>query len=208
MEDEIEVLSGDLLVRREVAVFIALTANRPEAQLWHRCSRRRQRPGAAGAAALAADGELVKIVAPRLEPADLDMHGVTELGMRRCRAFLYHLPQAFVRGYGPVDLHGLPRHAAAASERARRNLRPDHEAVRRRITGSDAEREGRGSEDRAAPDADPKEITRRRMQGGGTQPAQERAAVHGAEVSDIQASRESMAHGSTSLHRYRQHRYG
>jgi hypothetical protein len=59
--------------------------------------------------------------------------------MGRRRALLHHLAQAFVASYRPVDLHRLSRHAAAALERSRRDLRPDHEAVRRWITCSDTE---------------------------------------------------------------------
>ena len=101
-----------------------------------------QRPGAAHRAALTADGEVIEIVASRLEPANLDVHRVAQFGMGHGRALLCHLAHAFVSGDGPVDLHSLPRHAAAPLERSRRDLRPEHEAVRRRVTGSDAEREG------------------------------------------------------------------
>src|SRR5262249_17537012 len=133
---------GDLPIRREVAVVIALASDNAKAQLGYWGAHGWQRPGTAYRAALTADSEVIEIVASRLEPANLDVHGGAEFGMGHGRALLRHLAQALVGGDGPGDLHRLARHATAPLERSRRDFRPEHEAVRRRVTGSDAEREG------------------------------------------------------------------
>ena len=109
VEDKIEAFGGDLPIRREVAVFIALAPDNAKAQLCHRGSHGWQCPGAAYRAALTADGEVIEIVASRLEPAYLDVHRVVEFGMGHGRALLRHLAHAFVGGDGPGDLHRLPR---------------------------------------------------------------------------------------------------
>ena len=197
MEDEIEALGGDLPIRREVAVFIALAPGYAEAKLCYRRARRWQRPRAPHTAALAADGELVEILVPCLKSGDLDMHGVAEFGMGCRRALLHDLAHTLVSSHRPVDLHRFARHATTRLERSWRELCPDHEAVRRRVTRCDAEREGIGCEDGARPDAAPEEATRRREQRGGTKTTQERAAIHGAEGIDVEASRESITHDST-----------
>jgi hypothetical protein len=67
---------------------------------------------------------------------------MAEFGMGHGRALLRHLAHALVGGDDPGDLHHLPWHAAALLKRPRRDLRPEHKAVRCRVTCSDAEREG------------------------------------------------------------------
>ena len=67
VKDKIEALGGELPIRREVAVFIALAPDNAKrscatgAHGW-------QRPDAAHRAALTADGEVIEIVASRLGP--------------------------------------------------------------------------------------------------------------------------------------------
>src|SRR5262249_47467214 len=142
VEDKIEAFGGYLPIRREVAVIIALASGNAKAQLCHCSTHSWQCPGAAHQAALIADSEAIEIVASRLEPAHLNVHRVAKFRMGHGRALLRHLAHAFVSGDGPGDLHRLPWHATTTLERSRRDLRPEHEAVRRRVTGSDAEREG------------------------------------------------------------------
>src|SRR5262249_35673411 len=154
----------DLPIRREVAIFIALAPDNAKAQLCQRSSHGWQRPGAAYRAALTTDGEVIEIVASRLEPTDLDMHRVAKFGMGHGRALLRHLAHAFIGGDGPGDLHRLPWHTAAPLERSRRDLRPEHKAVRCRVTGSDTEREGVGGKNGTRPDATPEEAASRREQ--------------------------------------------
>ena len=130
------------MVRHEVTVVITLAPGNAKAQLCHRGAHCWQHPGAAYRATLTADGEVTELVASWLEPANLDVHRVAVFGMGHGRTLLRHLAHAFVGGDGTGDLHRLPWHATAPLERSRRDLRPDHEAVRRRVTGSDAECEG------------------------------------------------------------------
>ncbi len=109
VKDKIEALGGDLPIRREVTVVIALAPSNAKAQLCHRGSHGWQRPGAAHRAALTTDGEVIEIVASRLEPAHLDVHRVAEFGMGHGCALLRHLAHAFIGGDGPGDLHRFPR---------------------------------------------------------------------------------------------------
>jgi hypothetical protein len=94
VEDKIEVLVCGPPIRREVAIFITLAAGHAQANLCHRCSRQWQRSRAPRAAALAADGEVMQILAPRLNPADLDMHGMAELRRGSCCTILHDLAHA------------------------------------------------------------------------------------------------------------------
>src|SRR5688572_18502905 len=97
VEDEIEALVGDAPPRGEVPVLVTLAAGDREAHARHRRARGRQRAAAPDRAALAAEGELVMVIAAGLKSAHLDVHRVAELRMVNRLAWLHGLTHGLLR---------------------------------------------------------------------------------------------------------------
>ena len=138
-------------------------------QTVHRRARRRRRPGPPRLAHFVARAEPVPVLASRLEPADLDMDAVTQLGPSERTALLSDGLEPCIARDLPVDVDVHHGHAPAL-ERFRRQSRPQHDAVRQRIAGSDAHRERIGVEDRFRNETP--RYQRRRNGGGAEQPPQ------------------------------------
>ena len=139
VEDEVELLLGDPPERGEVAVFVVLAAADGEAQAIDRRAGGGRGPGAAGLAHFIAGAKAVEIVAPRLEPVDLDVDAVPELRPRRGGSLLDNGLEARVARDLPVHVDHRHRHAAAL-ERLRCQARPEHDPAGQRIAGGDAQR--------------------------------------------------------------------
>ena len=144
----VEVLVGEMAERREVAHLEVLARHERESHRSARrsppaafaCgrsswSRRRRRTGTS-------TGDPAQARTLRRGPNALSRRGVD-------RAALHDVPHPVVLGDSPADLDPLRRHAAAV-QRIRREPRPQHDAVGRRIAGRDTERERGGLEARRA----------------------------------------------------------
>ena len=196
VEYEIEPLLREAAPGGEEAVFIFLAAGDAEANLGNGHAGRRQRARAPDVAALAADRELVEIIARGIEPADLDMHRVADFGMRDCRAFLCDLTHAVVPCHGPFDLDRPFGHAGTPLQRLRRDLGPDHKTVGRRVARGDAQCEGISLECRGCAYSGRKQRAGREEETRSPKPAQQYAAVDGREVVDVPAPGNRKRHGT------------
>ena len=136
--DEVEVLGRDLAVGSVEALLIGLAAQHAETGLGD-CGaggRGRLRPPRGGS--LDAGREAVEILAAGLQPRDLDMHRMAELGSGDRLAALRHVGKAAIRCDFPPDRHRSRGHAVADLERAGGEPGPYDEAVGRRVAGGDA----------------------------------------------------------------------
>jgi len=117
-------------------------------------------------------------VAIRLEAVHVDMHRMREVRDRRGAAGAHHVLHRFVARDEPLHIDGLLGYSAAL-QRIRREARPQDHAVGKRVTGSDAEREGVSVElDRAGGLRARTERPERRERGDARGGSEERAAIH------------------------------
>src|SRR3546814_2217865 len=112
-------------------------------------SRRGQGARAATQTALAARGEAVIIGAVGLQPRDLDMDAVRELGAREVGALGDDVAKTAVARDLPVDREIRQRHPAVTLHRFGGEARPDDEAVARRSASRAAGDERKLAEDTA-----------------------------------------------------------
>jgi len=143
-DNEVEVLGRHVAMGDEPALLVLLARGEGEAQPRRRHAMGRRRGRAADGRGASVGDEAVPVGAPRAQPADLDMHAVRPCRLGGRDAAARHALEAHVLRDFPGDLHRRGRHAARAirGERLRREPRPDHEPVRRRIARRDAKREG------------------------------------------------------------------
>jgi hypothetical protein len=135
---EVQVLLGQMLVRVVEPVRIVLAGDERKLQGLHRPYgwRRLRAPDRAG---LVADTKPVPVPPRRLQPFDLDVHGVPQFGHREHGAALHEALHALVGGDLPLHGNRMTGHAAAF-ERLRRQARPQHHAGGRGIARRHAER--------------------------------------------------------------------
>jgi len=81
----------------------------------------------------------IKVPPVWLKPFDFDMHGMSKLRHRKRRAFPGNIAKCFIRRDFPLNRHWLIRHSAPIKW-IRGEPCPDHNAIRRGITGSDSQR--------------------------------------------------------------------
>jgi hypothetical protein len=122
------------------------------------------------------------------------MHRMAELGMRDRGALAHDLAHALVAGHRPFDLDRALGHAAAALQRLRRDLGPDHKAVGRRIARRDTEREWIGGKNGAAPDLTREQPAGCRDESRGADTLQQEAAIDGGETVHVEAGRKAIGH--------------
>jgi hypothetical protein len=130
VEDEVELLAGQVPEGGEVAVLIALAAGDAEAELGDGCGHLRQRARATNPASLSPHREPVIVEAVGLKSVDLNVHRMSEFGVRDYRPLLDNRVHALVRGKFPLHLDGAVRHASAL-EGIGRDPGPEHDAPRR-----------------------------------------------------------------------------
>ncbi len=139
VDDQVEVLRRHVLVGRVVAVLVLLAGRERERQRADGSGRRRLR--APDRADLAVGLEAVEVLEARLQADRLGVHRVRLARHRGLLTARDDLRERFVLGDLPLHLDRLVRHAAAAAQRRRREPRPQHRAVRRRVARRDPERE-------------------------------------------------------------------
>ena len=140
VEHEIEVLGGEMPIRREVArLVLAAPADREPKPIDRRADCRRGH-GTAGLAHLTAGVEPVEVFAAGLESADLGTNTVAQLGPGNHHAPPCDRLERRIARDLPAQFDGRGRHAAAF-ERIGREARPQHHPVRQRLAGRDAKRE-------------------------------------------------------------------
>ncbi len=88
----------------------------------------------------AAGPEAVPVHAVRAQPADVDVNAVAVLRTCLGGAAAHLLAEAGVLGDLPADLHHTVGHAAAV-QRVGSEPGPQHDGVRQRVAGGDAEAE-------------------------------------------------------------------
>jgi hypothetical protein len=76
-----------------------------------------------------------------LQPLDLDVHGVAQVGPREDGAAAHDPPQPRPGRDLPVDRHRAGRHPAVGQQRRRRQSRPQHHPAGIGVSGGDPERE-------------------------------------------------------------------
>lgn len=143
VDDEVEVLLGHVVVRCVVAVLPRLAGGERELQVVRLRQCRRGGPGAAHGRYVTPRAETVVVHVVGLEPADLRVHRVGELGSGDHAAALHDMPEGLVGGHFVLDPDGHLRHAAQPvhRERIRRQPRPQHDTVGQRLPGRHAEGE-------------------------------------------------------------------
>ena len=92
----------------------------------------------------------VEVIPARLEPFDLHVHRVTELGGRHGRSGLGDVRKPFVLGDLPVDCDGIEERSGTFEGR-RCEPCPEDDAARQRVPGRDTECEGVGRESDPSP---------------------------------------------------------
>ena len=148
VQDEIEVLLGEMGERVVEAVLPLLAGAEREVDGVDRAVRRR-RARSRRLRRPVPDGEPVPVLAPRPEAAGVDVDGVGKVGGSHRPASTYDTPHRRVLGHLPCDPH-----VADSGEPARRRQRfgrqpsPQHDAVGQWVAGGDAERERVGGQRR------------------------------------------------------------
>ena len=145
VRDQLHVLTGEVLVRGVEALFVVLAGHEREPEAVRRGVR-------GGGGARPADGarfstgiEAVPVPGRRAQAADFGVDRVAEVGARHGGPAPDDVPHRLVRGDFPSHVHRLRTHPATI-QRIGRQPRPQHHAVRERITGSNAEGERVGGE--------------------------------------------------------------
>ena len=139
MDDEIEVLAGEVVVSGEEAGLVVLAGGEGEAEARGESIGRWGGAGAAGRAEFGADLEAIPIPPFGAEAADLDMDGVRPRRIGDGGAGLDDAAHGFVFGDLPGDLDGLGRHTTAGFERFGRKAGPQDDAVGEWVAGCDAQ---------------------------------------------------------------------
>lgn len=153
VQDQIDVLLGEVPVGGVEALEPRLAGDEGEVQLPGAAVRRGRGAGAADRAEHSARAEAVVVVPVRLESGDLHVDGVGELGHRAGPSPAYDGPEAVVAGDLPLHVDGVRRHAAAAvgREGLGGETGPQYDPVRPRVAGRHAEGERVLVEGRVAP---------------------------------------------------------
>ena len=139
MDDEIEVLAGEVVVGGEEAGFVVLAGGEGEAEARGEGVGRGRGAGAAGGADLGADFEAIPIPTLGAEAADLDVDGVRPRRIGDGGAGLDEAGHGFIVGDLPGDFDGLGQHAAGGFEGLGGEAGPEDHAVGERIAGRDAQ---------------------------------------------------------------------
>ena len=140
VNDQVQVLAGQVLQRREQACLVVLATGKGKPQPIRRAFGRRSRSRAADRAGFAGGLEPVPVSASRLESLDLHVDAVSQPRRSRGGPGLDDLGHCLVGSDLPGDRHILRRHASTF-KRLGRQSRPEHHALRLRISGSHAQRE-------------------------------------------------------------------
>jgi hypothetical protein len=143
VHDEVEVLAGDLAVGGIEALLPLLARHEAEPQLVDAAARRRAR--AAHRARRVAAGEAVEVLAPGVQPVDLDVDRVRERRPGGRPAARDDAAHPGILRQIPAHLDRPWLHAAVGAQRLRREPRPQHDSVVRRIARRDAEHERVGA---------------------------------------------------------------
>ena len=140
VRDQVEVFLGHVLVRGEVATLEVLARSEGEPQAIRQFISAWCRARPPFRTDLTGRAELVEVPASRLKARDLDMDRVREFSRCDGRSLCNDLRHRFIVGNLPIDDDVFWRHPAPF-ERFWREARPQHKAIRCRITRRDAERE-------------------------------------------------------------------
>lgn len=136
----------------EPALVVRLTTGHCHAKALRHISRRRRGTHSAHWTAVCSlHKEAVPVRARRREPGHIHVHTVPQFRPRDFLATAHDAAEPLVLGHFPTHLHGQHRHAAMFLEWRRGQARPDHEAIRQRISGSDTQCERIGAESRRSP---------------------------------------------------------
>jgi hypothetical protein len=142
VDDEVELtLVGHVPVGRVVAVLVLLAGREREDEVARRLPRCRCGLETAGLARLAGRDEAVEVLAAGLQARRLGVHRMCIAQHRQVLTGGDDLREGVVLRHLPLHRDGDVRHAAIGAQRRRREARPQHGAVGRRIAGGDAERE-------------------------------------------------------------------
>jgi hypothetical protein len=141
VQDEVRLVGEHRLVRGVIAMLVLLARGDGEPQAFRSRIACGRRGGTTDRTARAAGREPVPVGATRFETAGLDVHGVRPVRHRVLDTGTHDPTKLRVGGDLPRYGHGGGRHAAARRERHGGEPRPQHDVVRRRIPGSDPERE-------------------------------------------------------------------
>ena len=148
VQHQVRVVLGQPRVGGEVAVLVLRAAGERHGQRRRRLVRRRAGEGAAHRADVPAGAEPVEVLAPRPQALEFHVDRVRGFDPGGFDAAGYYRAHAGVLGHFPGDRDVAGGHAAQAvlGDRVQRQPRPDHEAVRPRLAGGDAQQERIGAE--------------------------------------------------------------
>lgn len=141
VEDDVDVLLGEVLVRGEVAVVVRLAGDGGQAQRAVAGAAGGRGAGPADGAGPRSGAEAVVEDAVGVEALDLDVDAVVELRVGGDRSAPHDAGEALVTGELPAHLHPVPGQSAAGLVRARCESRPQQDRVGKRVAGGDAEGE-------------------------------------------------------------------
>ena len=143
VHDQIEIVAEHVAVRVVVALLVLLAGGEGQAHTLVVAVCGGRRSCATGGTHLTARSKAIPVPPTRLEVLDLDVDRVRERGSRADDPPLDDPSHAIVSRHFPFDRDDLGWHPARRHERGRCQAGPEHDARRRGIARSDAERERR-----------------------------------------------------------------